>query len=329
MRLRLIPALILAIATGTFTITAQDDDPIRVDSSIVRLNIGVVDQRGRPRTDLTRGDFAVFEDGIRQQISSFQPVTEPFSVVLALDMSGSTLPFRQTMKQAATRFIDALGPRDRVSVIEFYDKVNIRTEFTSDAGKILFAINASNGRGKTQFYKALDMAIERLEKERNRRKAVIVLSDGIDTAAQDEDRERLLKLPESAVPNAIRPDELDLMNRILRKSDNYGVTIYALALPTGDPAKLADPTARQIEMYRAARERLRIVAERTGGTLNTINRLEEMGRLYAEVAADLRTLYTIDYQPSNDRKDGKWRTIRIETADPALIARTRTGYFAR
>ncbi|MGH9819499.1 MAG: hypothetical protein ACRD43_04960, partial [Pyrinomonadaceae bacterium] len=72
-----------------------------------------------------------------------------------------------------------------------------------------------------------------------------------------------------------------------------------------------------------------IVADRTGGTLHRINRLEDMGTLYAEVAADLQTLYTIEYQPINDKKDGKWRSIRIETANPSLISRTRQGYFAK
>lgn len=82
-------------------------------------------------------------------------------------------------------------------------------------------------------------------------------------------------------------------------------------------------------MFKAARSRLQIVADRTGGTLSTINRLEEMGRLYAQVAADLRTLYTIEYQSTNDKRDGKWRAIKIDVKNPELISRTRQGYFAR
>jgi len=107
------------------------------------------------------------------------------------------------------------------------------------------------------------------------------------------------------------------------------VTIYPLALPTGDPGKLADPTPRQIAMYKAARTRLQIVADRTGGTLNAINRLEEMGRIYAEVAGDLRTLYTVEYQPTNEKRDGKWRAIKISVKNSDLISRTRQGYFAK
>lgn len=308
---------------------AQGDDPITIDSSIVRLNVGVVDNRGRPITSLDRADFTIYEDGVKQQINRFEPSSAPFSVVLMLDMSGSTLGFRQVIKLSAARFIDALGPDDRVAVIEFYDKINLRNDFTTDRGTIAFSIAASNGRGKTQFFKAMEFAMDKLSKEKSRRKAIIVLTDGVDTAARDIDRDSLEKTPDNQVPNALRPEKSEILNHLLNRADRQGVTIYPLALPTGDPAKLADPTPRQVAMYTAARERLKIVAERSGGTLNNIERLEQMGLLYAKVAADLRTLYTIEYQPINDKHDGKWRSIKIETRNPDLISRTRTGYNAR
>lgn len=308
---------------------AQDDDPIRVDSSIVRLNVGVVDKRGRPITDLAQGSFEIYEDGVKQQISRFEPSAAPFSVVIMLDMSGSTLGFRQVLKQSAFRFIDALSPNDRVAVIEFYDKINLRNDFTTDRGTIAHSIEVSNGRGKTQLYKALDFALEKLSGEKSRRKAIIVLTDGIDTAIKDQDRAILEKVADDNVLTTLKPETNDILNRVLNRSDAQGVTIYPLALPTGDPDKLADPTGRQIAMFRAARARLQIVADRTGGQLNTINRLEEMGRLYAQVAADLRTLYTIEYQPEKTKRDGKWRAIRIEVRNPDLISRTRQGYFAK
>jgi VWFA-related protein len=131
------------------------------------------------------------------------------------------------------------------------------------------------------------------------------------------------------MPSAIKPETDVNLNRVLNKADVQGVTIYPLALPTGDPAKLADPTPIQVAMYNAARSRLKILADRTGGTLNAINRLEEMGRLYASVAAELRTLYTIEYQSTNEKRDGKWRAIKIEVSNQDLISKTRQGYFAK
>jgi Ca-activated chloride channel family protein len=329
MRFRKALAILPLILVSVLSVAAQDDDPITVDSSIVRLNVGVVDSRGHPITSLDRSNFTVYEDGIKQQINRFEPSTAPFSVVLMLDMSGSTLGFRQVIKLSASRFIDALGPEDRVAVVEFYDSINLRNDFTTNRGTIANSIAVSNGRGKTQFYKALEFALDKLSKEKSRRKAIIVLTDGIDTAVRDKDRAQLEGVRDDQIANAIKPETSDILNHVLNRADRQGVTIYPLALPTGDPGKLADPTPRQVAMYKAARERLQIVADRSGGALNAIVRLEEMGILYAKVAADLRTLYTIEYQPTNDKRDGKWRAIKIETTNVDLISRTRTGYFAK
>lgn len=322
---RFILLLVFTCAAALICI-GQDE---RVESSIVRMNVGVVDQRGRPVTSLDRGSFTIYEDGVKQQIAAFQPVAAPFSVVMLLDMSGSTLGFRQTIQLSAGRFIDALKPDDRVAVVEFYDKINLRNDFTTDRRIVLHSIQVANGRGKTQLYKAIDFALDKLSTEGNRRKAIIVLTDGVDTEAQNKDRDLMASLSDGQINTAIKPEDSDVLRSALAKSDRQGVTIYPLALPTGDPAKLADPTPRQVAMYQAARQRLQIVADRTGGTLHRINRLEDMGTLYAEVAADLQTLYTIEYQPINDKKDGKWRAIKIETANPDLISRTRQGYFAK
>lgn len=321
--------LFFVIILSFTVVSAQVDEVIKVDSSVVRLNIGVVDNKGRPITKLGRENFAVYEDGVKQQILQFEPTVAPFSVVMLLDMSGSTLGFRETIKQSASRFVDALAPDDRVSVVEFYDKVNLRNDFTTDRRTILNSINVANGRGKTQLYKAIDFALAKLAKEGKRRKAIIVLTDGVDSSLQNDDRNYLEKVNQSEISTALKPADNSALVEVLNKTDAQGITIYPLALPTGDPTKLADPTPAQMAMFSAARSRLQILAARSGGTLNTINRLEEMGKLYAAVAADLRTLYTVEYQSSNEKRDGKWREIRIDVNDPELISRTRQGYFAK
>ena len=321
--------LFALILFGSFCIYAQDEPPIRVDTSIVRLNVGVVDQKGRPITTLGKGSFDLYEDGIKQEITRFEPSEAPFSVAILLDMSGSTLSFRQVIKMSAARFIDALSPNDRVAVIEFYDKINLLNDFTTKRESIINSISVANGRGKTQLYKAMDFALDKLSKEKSRRKAIIVLTDGIDSAVQDKDRDALQNLKDDQLATAIKPEANDALNHVLNRADAQGVTIYPLDLPTGDPNRLAEPTPRQVAMYKAARDRLQIIANRTGGTLNTINRLEEMGRLYAEVAADLRTLYTVEYSSTNDKRDGKWRAIKIGVKNAEVISRTRPGYYAR
>jgi Ca-activated chloride channel homolog len=322
--------LFIFLLLGFSAAFAQDDDPITVDSAIVRLNVGVVDAKGRPITSLNRENFVLYEDGVKQEISRFEPVAAPFSVVLILDMSGSTLGFREIIRQSAFRFIDALAPEDRIAVVEFYDKVNLLNDFTTNRKTVANSITVANGRGKTQLYKALDFSLDKLSKEGNRRKAVIVLTDGVDTHVRDKDRDFLENVKENEILTSIKPDTSDILNNVLTKADRQGVSVYPLALPTGNPAKLADPTPIQIALYSAAQTRLEILSTRTGGTLNAINRLEDMGRIYASVAAELRTLYTIEYQSTNEKRDGKWRTIKIEVKSTSeLISKTKPGYFAR
>ncbi len=188
---KLLPLLVILIFVLSVSAQVEDDD-IVVDSSVVRLNVGVVNSAGRPITHLTKTNFALYEDGVKQEILNFEPTAAPFSVVMILDMSGSTLGFRQTIKMSAGRFIDALAPEDRVAVIEFYDKVNVLNDFTNDRAKIANSIAVSNGKGKTQLFKAMDLALKKLAKEGNRRKAVIVLTDGVDTAVRDQDRDYLV-----------------------------------------------------------------------------------------------------------------------------------------
>ena len=317
---------------------SQDEDVIKISTSIVRLNIGVVDHLGNPALNLKKEDFLVYEDGIKQTILNFEPDSSPFSIALLLDMSGSTLAFRQTLKFAAARFINALAPEDRVAVIEFYDKIKLRNDFTTDRKTILNSINVANGRGKTQLYKALEFALNKLAEEKNRRKAIVVLTDGVDSDLRDRDRITLSKVAEDKIKNFINSDKIEnlinleedsLLKRVVERAEKEGVSIYPLALSTGDPKLLPDPTPLQIALFRIARERLELLARRTGASLNNINRLEEIGRVYAMVAAEIRTLYTIEYMPSNDKRDGKWRTIKVEMTNPQLIARTKPGYYAK
>src|SRR5215203_982105 len=330
MPIRLSLVLLSIILTlSCVCLAQQDDDPVRVDSSIVRVNVGVVDDRGHPITTLGQSSFTVYEDGVKQDISRFVAAPAPFSVVMMLDMSGSTKSFRQNIQMAASRFLDALAPDDRVAIVEFYSKVNMLNDFTTDRRTAYHSISVANGSGDTDFYKGLLFSLDKLSGEKNRRKAIVVLTDGIDTPAQNADRKLLANLKDEQIPTAIQPEMNETLRRILDRSDAQAVTIYPLALPTGDPARLADPTPRQVAMYSAARARLKLVADRSGGTLNSIRRLEDMATLYALVAADLRTLYTIEYQPSNDKRDGKWRAIKVDVDRPDLIPRSRQGYFAK
>ena len=325
-------ALCLFSAAARAQSQQEPDETVTVNTNLVILNVGVADRKGQAVTDLSRGDFVVYEDGVKQSILNFEPAASPFSLVLLLDMSGSTLNFRPTLRQSALRFIDALGPEDRVEVVSFNDKVETLQHFTTDRKKIAFAItDLAKGRGNTYLYKALDYSLRQLAKEGKRRKAIVVLTDGLDTEMSNLDRETAsqAKTNEEAVA-AVKPEASAALRSVLDAADRQGVTIYPLALPSADPKNLLPLTPQQAAIYTAARARMQGLADRTGGRLHEIRRLEDMGRLYAEVAADMRTLYSLAYQSSNARAhDGKWRAINIEVTRADTIARSRPGYYAR
>jgi hypothetical protein len=112
-------------------------------------------------------------------------------------------------------------------------------------------------------------------------------------------------------------------------ADRQGVSIFPLALPSGDPKRLPIQDPNITGIYAAARLRLQALSDRSGGRLNEINKLEQMALLYREVAASIRTLYTLSYQASTERTRGKWHEIKIEVPYQDLTARTKPGYFGR
>lgn len=321
----------LVVICGSSVRAQEPDEVVRTEVSLVQLNVGVVDSRGRAVTSLSRNDFVVYEDGVKQTISQFEPASAPFSVVLLLDMSGSTITFRDQLKLATTRFLDTLAPEDRVAVVQFNAKVKRLANFGTSRRDTAYAISIAEGAGETHLYEALMFSLKALEKEVKRRKAIVVLTDGLDTNMRNVDRAAVAraKTDEEAL-NAIQPDASESLAAVLTAADRQGVTIFPLALPSGDPKRLPIPGPDITGIYAAARTRLQTIANRTGGRITEINRLDQMARLYAEVAANLRTLYTVAYQASGDRqRDGKWHEIKVEVAHPELIARTRPGYFAR
>jgi len=315
------------------TVSAQQpDEVITTDTSLVQLNVGVVDKQGKAVTSLSRNDFAIYEDGVRRPILSFEPTEAPFSLVLMLDMSGSTVNFRQQIASAALRFLDALAPEDRVAVVEFNGKgVKSLIGFSTDRRKIAYAITVlAGGAGQTPLYDALKFSLRELSNEGKRRKAIVVLTDGLDTEVRNRDRAIVAKASEAEVSTAIKPETSSQVVAVLNQADREGVTIFPLALPSGDPKRLPLPDPAITAMYDAAKIRLQLLANRTGGRIHEIQSLTDMAKLYAQVAADLRTLYTIAYQaPNPGSHDGKWRQIRVDIARTDLVASTKPGYYAR
>ena len=321
-----------AVLMAVWTHAQAQEDVITTDTSLVQLNVGVVDKQGNAITNLSQNDFSIFEDGVRRPIVHFEPADAPFSLVMLLDMSGSTVNFRQQIRGAALRFLDALDPEDRVAVVEFNGKgVKSLLGFTTDRKKTAYVINEiANGAGETMLYGALKYSLKELAHEGKRRKAIVVLTDGLDTQVRNADRSIISKVSDDQMPTAIKAETAAEVQSVLSDADRQGVTIFPLALPSGDPKRLPLPDPAITAMYTAARTRLQLMADRTGGRLHEIRRLDDLARLYAEVAADLRKLYTVVYEPPKPAThDGKWREIRVEVARGDFVASAKPGYFAR
>jgi len=311
----------------------QADEVITTDTTLVQLNVGVVDKQGNSVKSLSRNDFAIYEDGVRRPIMAFEPTDAPFSLVLLLDMSGSTVNFRQQIRGAALRFLDALSPDDRVAVIEFNGKgVKSLLGFSTDRRRTAYVITElAGGGGETPLYDALKFSLKELAHEGKRRKAIVALTDGLDTEVRNSDRAIISKASSVAeISTAIKAETNSQVVSVLNTADREGVTIFPLALPSGDPKRLPLPDPSINAMYGAARTRLQLLANRTGGRIHEIQSLTDLAKLYAQVAADLRSLYTIAYQPPNpSTRDGKWREIRVDITRADLVASTKPGYFAK
>ena len=325
-------ALFVIAITLTGSIASAQDDVIKTETSLVQLSVGVVDKQGHPITNLSQSDFVIYEDGVRRPIAHFEPAEAPFSLVMLLDTSGSTVTFRQQIEGAALRFLDALRPEDRVAVIDFNGKgAKLQLPFSTDRRRIAYTIGItlSTGKGETPLFDALRLSVKQLAHEApRRRKAIVMLTDGLDTAARNADRSVVSKA--AAVDSAIKADANPQLVSVLGEADREGVTIFPLALPSGDPKRLPIQDTAITAMYTAARARLQLLANRTGGRLHEIRRLDDLANLYARVAADLRTIYTVVYQPPTPPvHDGKWREIRVEVSRGDLVASTKPGYYAK
>jgi Ca-activated chloride channel family protein len=270
---------------------------------VINLNVSVTDPRGRYVTDLVRNDFAVFEDGVRQDLSIFSHEDIPISLVVMIDTSASMEEKLPIARAAAVRFIGTLRPQDNASVIQFNDRTTILQDFSAEHAKLENAINRTEASGPTALHNALYVALKELEKLKNtgelRRRAIVLLSDGEDTASLVSDEQ-----------------VLDLA----RKTEN---NIYAISLR---PRRMPD---RNAVKFSQAAHLLTTLTQDTGGQVHFPASLSELDAVYERIAEELRTQYSLGYVSNNPRRDGKWRRIVVRTpAHDDLQIRHKLGYFA-
>jgi VWFA-related protein len=292
----------------------DEGDIVRVDTQLVTLNMSVVD-RGTSRglVGLVQNDFKIYEDGKEQEIARFDSAAAPFNLVLLIDLSGSTREVVNLIKGAALRFVAAARPSDHIAVITFANTPVIVSRLTSDRDALRQRINAIvEPKGSTKLYDSIGFTMDEILKDvkDSRRNAIVLMSDGLDSTFPNVSGEG------SAL------DYKELLNRV-REFDGV---FYALWLDTEYEA--LSPQDVQPETFDLAHDRMKELAEAGGGMFYEVSELSNLAGAYERVVADLGTLYSLSYRPTNNLRDGKWRSIRVNVSRPNAVARGKHGYFA-
>ncbi|HSE97720.1 MAG TPA: VWA domain-containing protein [Blastocatellia bacterium] len=305
-----------------------EKDVIKLEARLVNLNVKVTDGTGNPVGNLNKEDFVILEDGVQQEIAYFEPVSAPVNLVLLLDLSGSTKDKRQTMISAAKKFIDQLGKDDRVALAAFTREFKLLSDFTTDRKLLKKRVEEIKKiGGGTAYYDAMWTTLDLLSGVGNARKAIVVLTDGVDN---------------SIVRSGYAPTEHtfeELLGRVMEDE----ATIYPIYFDTDewktrfdrirdrlafDPT-LADRYEERMRPNRIAREQLETLAQQTAGIVIDADGEANLDAAYERVARELRTLYSLGYSPKDLKNNGLFRKIGVQVNREGVTAKARRGYYAR
>jgi VWFA-related protein len=299
------------------TLTDPNDPPvadiIKIDSRLVNLNVRVTDSAGKLIPNLSQADFQIFENNIEQQVVRFEPVTSPVSVVLLLDASGSTKEHWKIIKKAARKFIETLSANTPIAVAAFTRRFMVICDFSCDRQTLKERIDKTkNLSSGTAFYDATWSTLNLFKEVKEQRKAVVMMTDGVDNSLSDEDYEP--KHPFDEIFARISQDE---------------ITIYPIYFDTEYQMTVRMRGSDTHESYVTAREQLKRIADETGGTLFKADRAEDLDGVYQRLSSELQTLYSVSYNPADKNYDGKWRNVGVKVKQGAAMARTKRGFYAK
>jgi Ca-activated chloride channel family protein len=294
-------------ASGTFQDTKRQDkkkqnqDQMVLHSDLVVVNATVTDGDGNYAHGLTAKDFTVTEDVARQTIDTFSAEEAPFAAAILLDMSASMETKFGMARGAAAGFLEQIREDDQVSVYGFNIKVRQIQEFSNlrDITDYVWDLRAEDN---TRLYDCMDQALDALAERPERRRAIVLISDGADTRSSKASRDSVLK-----------------------KAFASGVTIYTIDL-IDDNFLLGSGSAAA--EYSRGRKELQEFARQSGGNYIHTPQGEVIDRGFTGIVEELRNQYTITYYSTNNKRDGRWRALAVRVARPGLSVRTRKGYYA-
>lgn len=302
-------------------------DVVSVDTTEVMFPVTVRDSNGRLVNELTRNDFRVFEDGAMQPLSDLALRQVPVDVVLMVDASSSVANNLDDFRRAAQGFAARLEADDRISLIKFDDRIELLQDWTRSRFQLQRALGRIEPGMFTRFNDALQLAAkEQFGPVTKSRRAVIVLSDGIDNGQGTTSLETALTsliraqvtvyiVANTEISRAAKRAELDTLLGGTESSIKFNqVNIDRLRLG--------------LKVLDQSEENLAQLAKMTGGRLYKPQAFDALESTYAEVAEELRHQYALYFTPLNKARDGSFRKVRVEMTNPALYTQTRVGYFA-
>ena len=287
-------------STASGTMRKQGEGYVlHTDVEEVVLNCTVLDVN-KLVPGLTRDNFEIFEDGVKQTLISFQHTDLPVSIALVIDNSGSMSRKRPSVNKSALDLIQASNPGDEAFVVNFSDEAYIDQDFTSDLNKLRDGLARMESHGGTALYDAVVASADKLVADAKHPKQVLILiTDGDDNAST-----------------------LDLEPTIHRVQNLSGPVIYTIGLLYGD-----DMTRTQVKHARAA---LELLSTETGGIAYFPKSVEQVDQIAAEVARDIRNQYTLGYHSTKPTSEPGFRNVHVNATAKGmgkLTVRTRTGYF--
>lgn len=308
----------LAVLTGLLCLgsapaaPAQTSQPeqapvFRSGASLVSLHVTVLDESKRFVTGLGAQDFAVYEDGVQQDVQFFESSAVPIDLIILLDTSSSMRHRMGLVHEAALGFARTLREGDRAAVVGFSDRVQVLAPLTGDRQAVESAIRSTAAGGGTALHNALYVALKQFGQRASgggdiRRQALAVLSDGADTAS------------------------LIGFDDVLDVARTSGVSIYPIALSSEFQL---ERSASGAPIFSQSQYAMRTLAQETGAQAFFPESERELGGVYQAIAAELSSQYSIGYAPRNPRTDGRFRRIVVRvTSRPELRPRARTGYVA-
>ena len=320
---------------------ADDNQTIRVAVEMVSLPVVVTTRDGKRITDLKREDFQVYEDGVPQEIAGFAATDEPITVVLAIDTSGSTEEMLARMQNEAIRFVNQLHPDDSVAIMSFAQDVNLLEDFSIDRDRNAYGIKETRSGGWTVLYEAVWLALEEVLKPVQERKALVLFTDGVDTAsrkASEKDTLELAKESYATIYSVYFDTERDMYTRGMRGTRP---TVGGMPVPGGYPGgyppmgspmpPVMMPGGRGTTHgeYMLGHNYLKQLSDYSGGIVVDANTVNDLTPAFDQIAKELASQYSIGYYSSNPKHDGKFRKVEVKLRKPDLVARTKKGYFAK